>query len=49
MARCHRCSRWLKPWEITTCGRCLKKLIAADKAERTKLCSGSGKKKKKKK
>ena len=34
----------LKPWEITTCGRCLTGLI---KADRTKRCFGSGKKKKK--
>ena len=46
LARCRRCSKLLKPWEITTCGRCLTKLI---KEERSKHCYARGKKKKGKK
>jgi len=49
MPRCSRCSRLLLPWEITTCGRCLTKLIKAERAERTRKCFARGKKKKGKK
>lgn len=48
IVRCWRCNRPLKPWEIYTCGRCLRALKKSNKDTASRRCFGSGKKKGKK-